>query len=228
MTKQEMRNILLSDENELTKLKQFYTNKYSHQQNTNYSLWDDEKFVNWLISDIDINLRNDYIELPNHLIKDFEKDYIPFNNKFYVKVSLYLETETNLSGYYILEIGSFSRILLSEYEANYYYDKLLKDLDLSKFTHSYNNYNEIKRKMFKTLDDFYGSYIENDEKFVDVSLSVLDDKQHPIYTICFSGNDDYSISQDFLNIDKANELWEKFEKSLFVNKIDLPNHYFSN
>ena len=67
----------------------------------------------------------------------------------------------------------------------------------------------------------------NGEKYVHATM-YKHDSNLELYTICLAGNDDYSISKDFIGYDEAITAWVDLLSQDYVRQEHLPGSYFSN
>jgi len=184
----------------------------------------DEEIVNWFFVEYPetylyqrmIRADNINLELKNLFI---------LNGDYYVKVEGYNDCSTNLD-FYTLTIERNDKHFLNE--VDYKKDIALLEqgiLDTKDFNKP--KINELDEKMFKTTDNFHGNYFENDKEYCNGEFIVLKGNID-LYQISLSGNDDYSITTDFIDKEKALSAWEHLCNLPVVNQTDLKNHYFSN
>ena len=80
---------------------------------------------------------------------------------------------------------------------------------------------------FATTDDWYPAFTLDGGKYVQATLRKWDSNLD-LYTICLAGNDDYSISKDYLDLISALADWNYLYTVKSVNSKTLSDTYFSN
>lgn len=80
---------------------------------------------------------------------------------------------------------------------------------------------------FLTDTDWHPSLIVGTSMYVHGTLYKCDSNLD-LYTICLAGNDDFSISKDFIGYDVAITAWLDLCAEQYVREEHLPGNYFSN
>lgn len=85
----------------------------------------------------------------------------------------------------------------------------------------------IYQVFFATTGEWYPAFTLDGGKYVQATLHKRDSNLD-WYTICLAGNDDYSISKDYLSLESALADWNFLYTVNSVNSNTLSDTYFSN
>lgn len=208
-------NLFNKNIKEIKKFRDNFEKKY----NIKYYFKDDISFIEWYFK----NYNNDefmvYVKC-NKNISDFS-----FKDDNYIKVTIYKQ-ESNLN-YFTLVMGRYSKEYLTKEEAMNDFEEHNKSklFNLPEILNK--NKDNYDSKKFETEDNFCGNYIENNKEYC-IGIFFKQNSNIDIYSIKLSGNDDYSIAQDFYSYEESISTWNKLKNKKFVNQSDLPNSYFVN
>lgn len=92
---------------------------------------------------------------------------------------------------------------------------------------SYTSDDCVEHLYFETNVSWYPLYSVNNKHYVCGTVRKWNSNLE-LYTICLSGNDDYSLSKDYTSWEDCMNDWKKLKNSRFVNHDTLTNTYFSN
>lgn len=245
-SKKEIKEYFLNNQEQLKKLKEIKIEEYSLNKEMS-----DLEFLNWNFAEYDFYIFDGYIETPLYLKGE---KYLTIEDKKYIKYKIYKDTESNLKLFSIVIGNSLANMMFLNEEEMKSFNENIKILDRETFDKFYliNRTDKFNKKVFHaTDDDWYGTYRLNLNKKNDPyeiklrkRLSTTKDfdenegycelrliKQFSnldLWTIVISGNDDYSVSKDFLSEKEVNEEWNRLLLLKYINHEELENYYFSN
>jgi len=184
----------------------------------------DEEIVNWFFIEYPETYLYQTMIKANNI--DLElKNLFLLNGDYYVKVEGYNDCITNLD-LYTLTIEYNEKHFLNEVDYRKAISLLEQGvLDITSFNKP--EIEELDNKMFITTDSFHGNYFENNSECCQGQFSISKGNID-LYQISLSGNDDYSITTDFINKEEAESVWKILCELSIVNHADLKDHYFSN
>jgi hypothetical protein len=220
-TIEEIRELIRNDEVERNDFKSFIIEEYPIV----FNIQDDiNKMIDWYFVTYDSIYHQEMYVKCDKNISDLK-----VNEDYYIKLKVYENSDSNLD-YYSLFIGSIYR---KDYKN---IDEIYEDIKYSfkdslfyipKDAYDIRNYGKDIDLYFKTKDEWHGNYNIDGQ---DMCLGTLckPSSNLGITSIRLSGNDDYSISQDFWSYGEAREHWDYLSQKKFVNQYDLINSYFSN
>lgn len=226
---------LKNNPDELLKLKKHYK----------YELMDDETFLDWAFKTYDIFIDQGFIEIESKT----KELTITIDGKQYIRYSLYKDNESNIE---LCSIGIGSGIkkhFVKENEMIEYFESI--DKVNEKDFKCKNNYKVISEIFKETADDWYGTYkLDLTDKTSEYQINLRkklskinnfsEEKEYcemffsrltsnlDYFVIRIGGNDDYSLSKEFLSQKEAESEWNRLLKLKILNKKDLENYYFSN
>jgi len=208
-------------------LKELYTKKYSDD----YHSMSDKKFLEWLLATYDFY---EYQHLVPNEDKELESQGIIMNGKDYQELTIYCDGDSNIKMWQ-LNIGKLRKDYINKADCINDFNLLkngvpknLRSTIKGLYDYVKNLKNQTKEtKRFLTDDDWYGNYEENSKKYCKGYLRSIPSNLD-IWRITLSGNDDYSISTDYLSKEECYKQWNILCNNKIVNKDDLKDHYFSN
>jgi hypothetical protein len=186
-----------------------------------------DSFSEWALSSIGIYERVGYIEVDNTIRNEFNKKFI-IGNKTFVRYYIYKFDDTNLELYELkIEQYTFNDISLNNIHKKL--DKIIKnDILINLDDFHLNNYREVQFKDYlNTNDEWYSNFIIDNQDKCLVTLMVQNNNIN-IHTIIIEGDDDYSLSKDFLSMTEARKELNYLHSLKFINKSNLIEYYFSN
>jgi len=221
---EEFKQLIKNDNKEMKKFKKFISTKYNDTYiSANFDKNENEdKLLKWFFhTSPTIYQKEIYVKCHKKISQ------ITFKKEHFTKVQIYKD-DSNLD-IFILIIGKYRKYFLTLEET---IDELNNSFENGLFNLPKKSINiqlegETTDKYFKTEDDFCSNYIKNGKE------SCLGMFRHgysnlDICSITLAGDDDYSITQDFLTYNEGIKVWNTLINNTFVNQSDLPNNYFSN